>query len=107
MISRVPDKYDYYTRKKRCRNLAGTVIMGDESMFSLAAVEFEFGQLLLDVASRGVQEGDNFIRSQRMMEYFSAVADVIDDPQKDPKITRLGGYMPFPRIIELARVAKK
>jgi hypothetical protein len=81
--------------------------MGDEGMVSLAEAEFKFGQLLLDVASGGVQNGDNFIRYQRMLEYLSAVADFVDDRQKGPKITRLGGCMPPPRIIESARVAEE
>jgi hypothetical protein len=64
---------------------------GDEGMPSLA----EVGQLLLDVASGGVQEGDSFIRYQWMLEYFSAVADVVDNRQKDPKRTHLGDVCRF------------
>jgi hypothetical protein len=72
--------------------------MGDEGVLSLSKVDFEFGQLLLVVASGGVQEGDNFRRYQRMLEYFSA--DVVDGRQKDAKITRLRRCMPLPCIIE-------
>jgi hypothetical protein len=56
--------------------------MGDEGMLSLAEVEFEFGQLLLDVASGEVQEGENFRRYQQILEYFSVVAESLTIARK-------------------------
>jgi hypothetical protein len=61
-------------------------------MVNLAEVEFEFIQLLLEIISGGVQEGDNFIRYQRMLDCFSAVAMLLTTAEKPEDHSPPGKY---------------
>jgi hypothetical protein len=108
MVTRIADRHDICLGKKRVRNIAGTVAARDDSegMRQVCEVESGFGGVLLEVALGRIQEGNNLERYQGMVAHLSGLRDDIDARQTDPTVTRLGGSLPFPRILMVHRLGE-